>query len=127
MKKSTPDLNYLGPSENARNVILAALMRMPDEIVDFASEKVLFTSLGGPGNICALTLPPGVAAERWIVALLEAPAEDPEEAMTTVAEEVAHAWLGHRYDDPPENAEAAASALVRSWGFRGPTTADPSR
>jgi hypothetical protein len=121
------ELFYLGPSQYVRHYILAALLRMPDDVANFAANRCFFTSLGGPGDIHALTLPPNVAGDRWMIALLESSADDPEESMTTVAEEVAHAWLGHRYEDGSDEFEAAASAQVRQWGFKGGTTADPRR
>src|SRR6266568_6019987 len=91
------DPHYLGPSDQVRNQIILALYRMPPEVASFAVDQCFFSSLGVPADIRGLVLPKDIATDRWIILLLERESDDEEGALTTIAEEVAHAWLGHEY------------------------------
>jgi hypothetical protein len=90
----------------------------------FALDRCAFTSVGQ--TILGMALPGRIGvhvAERrsknvWIIVSLDQ--EPGEELQTTVAHEIAHAWLGHdRCGDMPTDCEEQAARLAKSWGFGG--------
>src|SRR5215831_12289763 len=86
--------------DDVREIICQAIIRLPEEVQDFVRSKVSFIDFSVEDHI-GLTM----ARERlceWIVILdrmilLES---DDEQGQFTVAHEIAHAYLGHKWGDP---------------------------
>ena len=98
----------------------------------FALDRCTFTSVGH--DIVGMTLPGRIgvhSAERrsrnvWIIVVLDQ--ELGEEFQTTIAHEIAHAWLGHdRCGELPDDCEEQAAKLAKSWGFTGHGADEGSR
>lgn len=110
--------------------IVATIMRLPRDVMQFALDRCCFISLGR--GVQGITLPGRIGTDEagrdentWIIVLSDDLAF--HEAESTVAHEIAHAFLGHdRLDDMPEDCEVQASTLAQSWGFTG-RGADPAQ
>lgn len=144
--------------EDMTLLISKAVARLPRTVQDFVLDRVVFVSIGR--NWRGLTVPrrrfarPPVFAnlneyEASIGTLkeeIDAPAiekdwgvildnniledSNPEDAGSTVAHEIAHAWLNHDSDKSYRSIEEApdieleAATQARQWGFTG-RSADP--
>jgi hypothetical protein len=112
------DLGFLiGENDALAHVIYETMMRLPDEIREFAHDHVVFLS-GAWGQ----AFRGNDWSDKWI--LLLAPELPEDDATGIVAHEIAHAWRGHGARrggfTPEEEREACHIALV--WGFSGSGT-----
>jgi hypothetical protein len=123
--------HYFGESILAERAVVRALARLPEDAREFALDHCRFISVG---HALGFYLPAQVALDLatestdgvWLVFLGDG--EEPDDAESIVAHEVAHLWLGH----PPTvdsrewlGNDRAVCDLARSWGFIGKGV-DPS-
>jgi hypothetical protein len=113
------DLGFLtGDNETVAHVIYEAMMRLPDEVREFAHEHVVFLS-GTWGQ----AFRGADWSDKWIILL--APDLPEPDATGVVAHQIAHAWRNHGPEGRGYTAveEREACDLARAWGFSGSGTA----
>jgi hypothetical protein len=93
---------------SALNVrLLSTLARIPEEVYRFTLENVSFHA--GQSQ----TLDVKELTKSCMIILKRTDSE------STIAHEIAHAYLGHaKTDNRPKNIEAEAETLRKSWGFK---------
>jgi hypothetical protein len=110
------------------SLVARTIIRLPEAAAKFALRRCAYASVGLAA--AAITFPARIFPWRrrgWFVILLDEctlEREGDDEALATIAHEIAHAWLDHdaysldRLEDP----EGAAAALAGEWGFSGSAT-----
>ena len=130
VRKLTEEIGYYGERPETLLRIAQTIAALPDDVAIFALRQMVFASVGA--GVMGMTLPGriGLAGgsrafkNRWIVILDDAMPDN--EFPTTIAHEIAHAWLKHdRLGEMPPNCEREAAEQARSWGFKG-LGADPA-
>jgi hypothetical protein len=109
--------------------IIRTLLKLPQDVRDFALERCRFVSVGK--GAAGITLPGRIGSHAydkrtrnmWLIVLDDN--EPAEQVEATIAHEIGHAWRhDDRLDMPPEDCEEQTAELARSWGFTG-RGADP--
>ncbi len=106
-----------GASEEFRAACARTLVRLPEDVRDFALERCCIFTLNRNTRAACW---PGSRRKRWIIVANEGMRGDVE---STIAHEIAHARLGHvaPYEltneaELPRNEREADDLIVR-WGF----------
>jgi hypothetical protein len=98
-------------THDALKRVLRKIIKLDAEVVHFVLKDCVFVSTGRSAGQC---LKAWVAQDRkWLIVLNDL-APNLEK---TIAEEIAHAWLGHDERLPRDEAERQAEEQVRKWGF----------
>ena len=114
-----------GAGDAFRAACAGALVRLPLNVREFALERCSIFTIGrGTRATCW----PGSRKKRWIIVANESMRGNVE---STIAHEIAHAWLGHTPNEPiaegeltailegePPANERAADDLIVKWGFK---------
>lgn len=117
-------LRYYGEDANTHRLLVRTIVRLPEEVAEFALERCRFVSVGGADH--GLVLPGRVATDledrstdMWLVVLRDNARADDAESI--IAHEIAHAWRRHdRLSlDVYQHSEKVAARLTAEWGFSG--------
>lgn len=105
-------------------LITMTVVALPQDVREFIYENCFFATVGN--SIGGQVLPRAI--DRWLV-LLDANMVneyDVDECQGIIAHEIAHAYLGHKMDDPALTIECEREAgqQAADWGFKG-IGADP--
>ena len=141
------DIAYYGVEEAMQVAIAQTIARLPRSVQDFACWNLQFVSIGDalrgfalPGRLFSspawtsadpiaedIAAPP--TEKSWLIVLNDSLLlgdASPEDAYSTIAHEIAHAWLGHEFPvwgmQAFNDSERAASSQAQQWGFTGPGT-----
>jgi hypothetical protein len=107
-------LDYTGENRATEQMIVSALLRLPEDVRTFATERCRFVSVGDQPHADDAT-----PSDRWLVELADG--LDETSLAHVVATAVARAWLSHDGDQGGEtDEEEAERELVTSWEFTGP-------
>jgi hypothetical protein len=91
-------VGYFGESRATEEAVVRAVARLPEDVREFACDQCRFISVGHalgyylPGRV---GLDPATDTTEGIWLILLADGQDPEDAESIVAHELAHLWLGH--------------------------------
>jgi len=133
-------VNYHGdavhplPGQHELRVVVAeTICRLPEEVQDwllYETSHVFIGGYGHQGQFFELWVHPKEFRENFavlrVIFLSEQLMNMPkEEALWTVAHEIAHSWLKH--EDGSYEVELAADRLVSGWGFTEPPTRKAER
>jgi hypothetical protein len=110
-------LDYTGGDGATEQLIVSALLRLPEDVRTFATERCRFVSAGDRSD--AGNAGP---SDPWRVELDDG--LDEASLAHAVATAVARAWLSHDGDqgDETDQDEAQVRELVAGWEFTGPGT-----
>lgn len=110
---------FAGDDDRLRLALASVLVRLPKRVRHFVQRRCQILSIGlGSG---AITWPASIVDKRvkWLIVMSETKFRSQRRRESTIAHEVAHAWLGHNRLDPdisPDVEEEADNQAV-AWGF----------
>jgi hypothetical protein len=137
------EVAYYGMEEAMHVAIAQTIAHLPREVQDFACGNLRFVSIGpdwrgftwpaqifsGPAwsapeaPVVDITAPP--TEKYWVIVLQASILDDasPEDTYSTIAHEIAHAWLGHECRitgrQTNDDKERAAASQAQQWGLAG--------
>jgi hypothetical protein len=118
----------MAQGEATKEAVLRALVRLPEDVREFALMKCVFVPSGISSHYVPLEQLVGYMKRQkkeWLVFLIGVGLHGytDEDVESVAAHEIAHLWLGHpTFADADSKCEVEAAELVKSWGFKGPGT-----
>ena len=110
-------LGDLPVPEAVESVIISTVHQLPGQVREFVYCECCFSCVAPRGGqTCYLQK----ARQPWLILLGQELQDE-----SVLAHQIAHAWLGHRYDPglaelrATQQEEDAACDLTREWGFGG--------
>jgi hypothetical protein len=117
---------YYGEDDNFQGTLAHVLVALPEKVRDYTLARCIIFSIGR--GAAGIVWPARVAQSsryrrpKWLIVI----SEEADDLESTIAHEIAHAWLRHdrMAEVTPREWEMEAANLARDWGFLG-RGADP--